>query len=77
MNGATAHSGEPRKRARGGWNWLVPSPRALAQMMRDVGFVDVRVELRREARQTRAFAVAKRRAHVDMMRAGLSVRNIR
>ena len=68
---------EPQKRSRGGWNWFVPSQVALAQMMRDVGFVDVRVELRRDPKQVRAFAVGKRESHVDMMRGGLSVRNIR
>ena len=38
---------------------------------------DVRVELRRDAKQARAFAVGTRRSHVDIMRGGLSNRSIR
>jgi SAM-dependent methyltransferase len=58
---------------RSGWNWFVPSPSALAQMMADVGFEDVQVHVRGD----RAYAAGTRRSHVDIMRAGLSVRNIR
>ena len=59
---------------RSGWNWLIPSPTTLSQMMSDVGYTDVQVS---EVMLGRAFAIGKRDTHVDIMRAGLSVRNIR
>jgi SAM-dependent methyltransferase len=59
---------------RTGWNWFVPSARALREMMEDVGFSDVRVE---DAAVSRTFAVGRRGHHVDILRAGLSVRSIR
>jgi SAM-dependent methyltransferase len=68
------HRGREEDRNRRGWNWLVPSPPALRRMMEDVGFSEVVV---REASVTRAFAVGRRARHVDMLRAGVSVRSIR
>lgn len=65
--------GEERLRNRGGWNWFVPSPSALRSMMAAVGFEEI--ELRRLG--NRAFAVGRRRGHVDMLRAGLSVPDVR
>jgi hypothetical protein len=57
----------------GGWNWYVPSASALAQMLADVGYEELTTQMRGD----RAYAVAKRRQHKDIMRAGFSVRNIR
>jgi len=56
------------------WNWYIPSPSALHQMMVDVGFSDVKVS---NVIGSRAFAVGKRDIHKDMRRDGLSVRTIR
>jgi len=60
--------------SRRGWNWFIPSPKTLNQMLLDVGYVNVRVH---EPINGRCFAVATREGHVDMLRAGLSVRTIR
>ncbi len=57
-----------------GWNWFLPSALALARMMRDVGFADVRAEA---APGSRVYAVGRRAGHVDMLRAGLSARDVR
>lgn len=59
---------------RRGWNWFIPSPRVLGQMMRDVGFANVSIVPRASHR---VFAVGTRQTHVDMLRSGLSVRSIR
>jgi hypothetical protein len=69
VRGGTARASDRR-----GWDWLVPSSGALQQMMEDVGFTDVAV---RGTPDGRAYAVGRRRQHVDMLRAGLSVRSIR
>lgn len=58
---------------RSGWNWFLPSPSVLKQLFEDVGFVDVKVT----ASGPRALATARRDKHVDMLRAGLSFRDIR
>ncbi|MGD0093786.1 MAG: methyltransferase domain-containing protein, partial [Planctomycetota bacterium] len=63
----------PQGGVSGGWNWYVPSAPALAQMLADVGYEEIAVQRRAD----RAYAVAKRRRHRDIMRGGLSVRNIR
>jgi SAM-dependent methyltransferase len=72
-----AGADQPERRSRGGWNWMVPSAKAVKQMMRHAGFTDVRVTTVRFAEQTRALAVGRRQRHVDITRAGLSLRNIR
>jgi SAM-dependent methyltransferase len=59
---------------RAGWNWFVPEPAALSQMLSDVGYGEVSVG---PVEQGRAFAVARRTRHVDMLRAGLSLRHVR
>jgi len=59
---------------RSGWNWFVPSQMALKRILQDVGFGEVNVG---SIHQGRLLASAKRLAHVDMNRAGLSVRGIR
>ena len=67
-------AGSAEELNRRGWNWFIPSVTTLAQMMRDVGFAEVQVVPRTAGR---AYAIGKRHAHVDMLRAGLSVRSIR
>jgi len=57
-----------------GWNWFAPTAATLRQMMLDVGFEDVRVE---PTDNQRAYAVGTRKSHKDMLRAGLSRRDIR
>jgi SAM-dependent methyltransferase len=69
-----ATRGSKRNVSRGGWNWLVPSESALAHMMEDVGFVDVRT-LRGIG--GRVFATGRRDHHVDLTRAGLSRPKVR
>jgi SAM-dependent methyltransferase len=66
--------GSEKDLSRTGWNWFVPSTRALAQMMRDVGYVDVRTM---RAPGGRSFAVGTREHHSDVMRAGMSTRDVR
>lgn len=56
------------------WNWFIPSPATLSQMMADVGYSDIQVS---KVIGGRASAVARRDVHVDMVRAGLSVSAIR
>ena len=60
--------------SRTGWNWFFPSPNTLSQMMADVGYRDIQVG---KCINERVFAAAKREAHIDMMRGGLSQRKIR
>lgn len=59
---------------RSGWNWFVPTAGALAQMLEDVGFGDVRLG---SLQGRRLVASARRATHVDVLRAGLSVPEIR
>lgn len=65
--------GTKKELNRQGWNWFFPSPKTLSQMMSDVGYEDI---LLSNIIHGRAFAVGKRKRHVDMMRSGLSVRGI-
>jgi 2-polyprenyl-3-methyl-5-hydroxy-6-metoxy-1,4-benzoquinol methylase len=63
---------------RRGWNWFLPSPPAVGSMLRDVGFEDVAVTHASRGPHYSSFsAVATRRKHVEITRAGLSVRTIR
>jgi 2-polyprenyl-3-methyl-5-hydroxy-6-metoxy-1,4-benzoquinol methylase len=57
-----------------GASWFFPTERTLREMMIDVGFADVRSAVTGE---DRASAVGTKKRWVDMMRAGLSVRDIR
>jgi 2-polyprenyl-3-methyl-5-hydroxy-6-metoxy-1,4-benzoquinol methylase len=61
---------EPRRS-----NWFDPSPAALGQMLRDVGFSSV--EVGQVTVDDRLFAVARRERHVQMRRDGLSHPRIR
>ncbi len=73
--GPTVFGGGSKKDlSRSGWNWFIPSSTTLSQMMTDVGYTDVQVG---KIVGGRVFAVGKRKIHVDIMRGGLSVRNIR
>ncbi|HEB74535.1 MAG TPA: DUF1698 domain-containing protein [Candidatus Desulfofervidus auxilii] len=65
--------GSAKDLSRSGWNWFVPSPSTLTQMLKDVGYTEVKVG---EVRNGRLFAVAKKEKHMDIMRGGLSVRTI-
>ena len=66
--------GEDRNKdlGRTGWEWFIPSPITLSQMMSDVGYTDVVIKV-----MGRTFALGRRHTHVDMMRGGLSVRTVR
>ena len=68
--------GEGRKEdlSRSGWNWFVPTREALQRVMIDVGFEIVRLD---NVQNQRISGIGKRKAYTDMLRAGLSVRNIR
>lgn len=66
--------GDTEKLNRGGWNWFVPTRQAIAQMLADVGFSDVRTT---PVAHERAFAIATRTRHVDMLRAGLARPSLR
>lgn len=67
-------SGTAENLDRSGWNWFVPSKKALEQMFLDVGFDEVK---NGTLNSGRVLSSAKRMHHKDMNRAGLSVRNIR
>lgn len=64
---------------RTGWNWLFPSPSALSQIMLDVGYKNISITGINfiDVNQGRVMAVGKRVKHQDMLRAGLSVKNVR
>lgn len=68
--------GDASQLTRSGWNWFLPSTTTLVNMMRDVGFENVRAP-RRITSADRQFAVANRVRHVDILRAGLSSPGIR
>ena len=69
--GPTKAIGNKQDRTRQRWNWLVPSVDTLRQMLTDVGFISTDIELGSGAR---AFAVARKGKHVDILRSGLSNR---
>ncbi|HWO40243.1 MAG TPA: DUF1698 domain-containing protein [Candidatus Eisenbacteria bacterium] len=66
--------GNAQDLSRSGWNWFIPSPVTLSHMMEDVGYSDIRVS---KVSKARVLAVAKRKAHIDIMRGGISRRTIR
>ncbi|MBU2544901.1 class I SAM-dependent methyltransferase [Patescibacteria group bacterium] len=53
----------------GGWEWLMPSPSALDQVLKDVGYENVQVS---KVLTHRVLAVAKRNQHKKMIRGGMS-----
>lgn len=72
---SVAGEGSREDLSRAGWNWFVPTPPALQQMLLDVGFAEV--ETTELLPTHRICAVARRETHRDMTRAGLSAREIR
>jgi 2-polyprenyl-3-methyl-5-hydroxy-6-metoxy-1,4-benzoquinol methylase len=58
----------------GGWDWFVPSLGAVRAMLEDTGFEVRDARLHEGGRVT---ALARRRQHVDMLRAGLARPSIR
>lgn len=67
--------GEKKKRNRGGWNWLLPSPSTLNQMLQDVGYAkDIKMKM---FPRSRLYAVATKKKDTDMLRAGLSRKSIK
>ena len=53
----------------GGWDWFMPSPSALDQLLKDVGYENVQVS---EVLNQRVLAVAKRNQYKRMDRGGMS-----
>jgi 2-polyprenyl-3-methyl-5-hydroxy-6-metoxy-1,4-benzoquinol methylase len=73
-NGPSAVSGGSRKDlSRSGWNWYIPSPPAVLQMLKDVGFTGIATN---KVRLGRLYAIANKTNQVDMLRAGLSRKDI-
>ena len=73
--GPTSITGGSKKQLnRSGWNWFIPSPNTLTRMMADVGYKNIRVS---RIRAGRVFAVGEKEIQLDIMRGGLSVREIR
>jgi 2-polyprenyl-3-methyl-5-hydroxy-6-metoxy-1,4-benzoquinol methylase len=60
--------------SRSGWNWFVPSQVTLEQMLKDVGFAQITLG---DDVDSRLLAVATRKSHADILRAGLSARSVR
>ncbi len=60
---------------RTGWNWFLPSPSALARMMREAGFDGVTTVLREGS--SRIYGYGKKLSQAGICRAGLSVPDIR
>ncbi len=58
---------------RGGWNWFIPSPTAIGQMLEGSGFNHIKILLI----DGRAFAIAIKDKFRSICRAGLSKPNIR
>jgi 2-polyprenyl-3-methyl-5-hydroxy-6-metoxy-1,4-benzoquinol methylase len=68
-------SGDKEQLNRVGWNWFMPTPSALARMIREAGFVEVKTRWSYETR--RIYAFGKKRSQVGICKAGLSVPGIR
>ena len=67
-------SGRRETLNRAGWNWFMPSPSALARMMREAGFDDVTSVW--HAGSGRVFARGRKTGPTPICRAGLSVPDI-
>ena len=78
------YQGPSRRRGVFGWNWLIPSPRAIFQLLEDTGFEDIKIgdgtaefSVTREndpMGPNRCFAVARKKERHSICQAGLSVR---
>lgn len=76
------YEGPSRRKGNFGWNWFVPSPRAIFQLLDDTGFEDIKVgngltefsvtNEKDPIGSNRCFAVAKKMAHHVICQAGLS-----
>ncbi len=76
FDGSLVHTGGTRERLdRGGWNWFMPSPSALARMMSEAGFEQIEAVWHEPA--GRVYAYAKKVSQVGICRAGLSAPTIR
>lgn len=58
-------------------NWFYPSPFVVSEMMDEVGYSDIKSFVQRNPHRDRMLAVGTKRAQVDMLRAGLSLRTVR
>jgi len=77
------YEGPSRRRGNFGWNWFVPSPKAIYQLLQDTGFIDIKVgngleEFKVTAEgdpmgSDRCFAVARKNPDHQICSAGLSV----
>ncbi|WP_027672777.1 class I SAM-dependent methyltransferase [Rheinheimera baltica] len=67
-------SGSREELNRGGWNWFMPSPSALARMIREAGFDEIRSVW--DNKSKRVFAVARKVEQTPICKAGLSVQDI-
>lgn len=57
------------------YNWFFPTPKAIDKLMTSVGFKDVKTS--GLSAGGRALAFGRRESHVDMIRGGLSIKDIR
>ena len=71
----TVRSGSEGEKSRTGWNYFVPTDKALKLWMETVGFHDVTVAALND--NSRYLAKGTRHAHEEMARAGLARRDIR
>lgn len=68
------HSGSREALNRGGWNWFLPSPRALQRMMDEAGFAQINTYWDR--RRRRVYGFGRKQGAAPICRAGLSVPDI-
>ncbi len=74
FTGSRVHlSGSKENLDRGGWNWFVPSPSALARMLGEAGFEQIETT---DFWASRFYACARKNRHIGICRAGLSVPTI-
>jgi len=73
------YAGKHQHKRVAGANWFFPSPSVVREMMDEVGYSDIstRVLPRPKGPRDRMLAVGTKVTQVDMLRAGLSVPNIR
>ncbi len=75
------HDGTAENLDRTGWNWFFPSSSIVPLIMSDVGYEDIRITINdnelMNVKQSRVMAIGKRTKHQDMLRAGLSNKNVR
>lgn len=74
FEGNEMSGGNKEELNRGGWNWFLPSPSALARMMREAGFAEI--ETNWDKKSQRVYGFARKNSQVGICKAGLSVQNI-